>query len=92
LLENLPTESWERVERSPEIESLRDAYLTAGVVGPASRLDAEHIAAATIAGADMIVSWNFKHIVHFDKIKGYHGVNLIQGYAPIPIHSPPEVI
>jgi hypothetical protein len=92
LFESLPQENWERVEPSPAIRELRDAYLAAGVVGPASSLDAEHIAAATVGGADMIVSWNFKHIVHYDKIKGYHGVNLIQGYSPIPIHSPPEVI
>lgn len=40
----------------------------------------------------MIVSWNFKHIVHFDKISGYHGVNLLEGYKAIPIYSPLEVI
>lgn len=80
------------MESSPAIRELRDAYLAAGIVGPASRLDAEHIATATVAGADMIVSWNFKHIVHYDKIKGYHGVNPIQGYSAIPIHSPPDVV
>jgi hypothetical protein len=35
---------------------------------------------------------HFRHIVHFDKIRGYHGVNLLQGFGAIPIHSPPEVI
>ncbi|MBN2495757.1 MAG: PIN domain protein [Deltaproteobacteria bacterium] len=88
----LPPEQIEMQELSDEIERLRDAYLDAGVVGPASKLDAEHVACATVALADLIVSWNFKHIVHFDRIRAYHSVNLVQGYRPIPIHSPKEVI
>ena len=74
-----------------EIDHLRDAYLEAGIVGITSSADAEHIAAATVAGVDLIVSWNFKHIVHFDKIKQYHAVNIVEGYYPIPIHTPREV-
>ena len=59
---------------------------------PKSAADAEHIAAATVAGVDLMVSWNFKHIVHFDKIRGFEAVNLLQGYKPIRIHSPREVV
>jgi len=40
----------------------------------------------------MIVSWNFKHIVHFDKIRGFNAVNLREGYLPIEIRSPREII
>jgi hypothetical protein len=40
----------------------------------------------------MIVSWNFKHIVHYEKIRGFNAVNQLEGYAPIEIHSPLEVI
>lgn len=82
----------EYLEPSPEIDRLCEAYIQAGVVGVSSRNDASHIAAASIARVDMIVSWNFKHIVHFEKIRGYHGVNLLHGYGVIPIYSPPEVI
>lgn len=92
LLRSIPEEHRDVVELDTTIEELRDAYLAAGVVGPASAEDAEHIASATVAEADMIVSWNFRHIVHFDKIRGYHGVNLIHGYRAAPIHSPQEVI
>jgi len=92
LVSDIPQESMEIIEYSEEIESLRDAYLDAGVVGPASLLDAEHIASATVAAVDLIVSWNLKHIVHFEKIRGYHAVNLLLGYHSIPIHSPKEVI
>lgn len=92
LATDLPDEYVARIEPSGEIARLRDAYVTAGVVGPASLLDAEHIASASVAGVDLVVSWNFQHIVHFDKIRGYHAVNLLEGYRPIPIHSPREVI
>lgn len=89
---DIPPDRIEIQELSDEIEKLRDAYLKAGVVGPSSKLDAEHVACATVASADLIVSWNFKHIVHFDRIRAYHAVNLMEGYRPIPIHSPREVI
>ena len=45
-----------------------------------------------IAHADLIVSWNFRHIVHFDKIRGFNAVNLQEGYPLIDIRSPKEVI
>lgn len=40
----------------------------------------------------MIVSWNFKHIVHFDKMRGFNAVNLQEGYARLDIFSPLEVV
>jgi hypothetical protein len=53
--------------------------------------DGLHIALATIAEVDVLVSWNFKHIVHFDKIRLFNAVNLEQGYKPLQIYSPREV-
>ena len=92
ILPSLPGESVEHFPDHPEVVELRDAYIEAGVVGLGSREDAEHVAAASVADVDMIVSWNFRHIVHFDKINAYHGVNLIRGYKPVSIYSPKEVI
>ena len=63
VLADLSPTSHERIFLSDEIEQLRDAYLAHGVVGSAAKRDAEHIAAATVADVDLIVSWNFKHIV-----------------------------
>jgi len=71
---------------------LRGAYLTAKAVGPTHANDAHHVALATVARADMIVSWNFKDIVHFEKIKGFNTVNAARGCGPIAIHSPLEVV
>ncbi|MDP8238588.1 MAG: hypothetical protein P9X24_05830 [Candidatus Hatepunaea meridiana] len=69
LIQDLPDESVEMITLTDEIKALRDAYIEAGVVGRASFFDAEHIASATVADVDLIVSWNFKHIVHFQKIR-----------------------
>jgi predicted nucleic acid-binding protein len=77
---------------STEAVQLRDAYLAAGIVGPASRDDAQHVALATVLGCWSIVSWNFRHIVHARKIPLYNGINRVQGYTEIAIHTPQEVI
>ncbi|MBU1695120.1 MAG: PIN domain-containing protein [Verrucomicrobia bacterium] len=91
-LADIPKEFIETVASNPEVEALQQAYLEAKIVGPASAADAEHIAIATVARADMIVSWNFKHIVHYEKIAGYLSVNLRLGYGSIGIYSPQEVV
>lgn len=70
----------------------RDEHLKAGVVSNSCKSDAEHVVFASIAGVDFIISWNFKHIVHYDKIRGYQAVNLLNGYKPINFYSPKEVI
>jgi len=90
-LDTIPTGSLEYHEIGEEMERLQAAYLAAGVVGSASKADALHVAAATVLGADMIVSWNFKHIVNFQRIRGFNAVNLAQGYRTIDIYSPLEV-
>ena len=82
----------ERVAATPESEALAREYLEAKVVGPASFDDARHIAVATIMEVDLVVSWNFKHIVHYEKIMGYEGINLTRGYRSPRIHSPRELV
>ena len=77
---------------SEESNGLQQAYLDTGVVGPASRNDAAHIALATVFGAELVVCWNLKHIVHFEKIAGYKGVNSLRGYRSPKIYSPREVV
>jgi len=91
ILPGFPAVAVEVVELTDEIAMLRDAYIEAGVVGSGSLDDAMHVAAATVARADAIVSWNFKHIVSLDKMKAYNAVNLFQGYGILTIISPREV-
>ncbi len=57
-----------------------------------TRADAQHIAIATVARVDVLVSWNFKHIVNLSRIHGYNSVNLRQGYSMIEIRTPREVM
>ncbi len=59
---------------------------------PKSSDDALHVALATVSGCSLIVSWNFKHIVHFEKIPLYNAINAVNGFANIAIFSPLEVI
>lgn len=74
-----------------EALDLADAYLARGVLTPKFYDDATHIALATLAGVDLLVSWNFRHIVHYDKIRAFNAVNLERGYKPVQIYSPREV-
>ena len=71
---------------------LQEQYIAAGIVTEKSIQDALHVAIATIAECDLIVSWNFKHIVHYDKIPKYNAINILNGYKNIGIYSPLEVI
>lgn len=75
-----------------EVQRLQSAYIAASIVAPKWELDALHVALATVARCAIIVSWNFKHIVHFEKIAGYNTVNTRYGYSTLAIHSPHEVI
>ena len=72
--------------------ALQAAYLAEGILTEKSSSDALHVALATVAQAAVIVSWNFKHIVHFDKIRRYNAVSRLQGWHELSIHSPSEVI
>jgi len=74
-----------------EVRDLAAAYAQRRILPPKFSNDGLHIALATVAGLDLLVSWNFAHIVHFDKIRLFNAVNLEAGYKPISIHSPREV-
>ena len=91
ILDSISNERIEIVPLTAQIRELRDAYLKAGIVGKKSIDDATHVACASVATADAIVSWNFKHIVRLDKMKAYNQVNFSQGYAILTIVSPREV-
>jgi predicted nucleic acid-binding protein len=91
LFAELPDSTRERIAFTPEVEALAREYVARGVVPEARLEDCRHVAAATVARADAIVSWNFRHIVKLDKIKGYNQVNLLNGYGVLTIVSPKEV-
>jgi len=77
---------------SEEAIELQNAYLENQIVSSKYSDDALHVALATVSGCSLIVSWNFKHIVHFQKIPLYNAINIIHGYPQLTIVSPLEVI
>ena len=91
LIETMPSENRRRVELTEEIMALADSYISEGVVGQSSRNDCFHIALATIYRADILISWNFKHIVNVKRIRGYNMINLKYNYPTIDIRTPKEL-
>lgn len=75
-----------------EARALVQAYIAAGVLGKAREADAMHVAVASVAEADLLVSWNFRHIVNYDRIRKFNAVNALNGYQDIEIRSPSEVV
>lgn len=70
---------------------LAGIYQERQILTPKYHNDGVHIALATVAEVDVLVSWNFKHIVNFNKIRLFNAVNLEQGYKQVQIYSPREV-
>jgi hypothetical protein len=92
LLFRFSADFFERVELTDEAIKLAEKYVEEKVVGKTSIEDCRHIAIATIYKVDVLASWNFKHIVNLDRIKGYNSVNLRLGYTMIEIRSPKDLI
>jgi hypothetical protein len=70
---------------------LSEQYLSRKILTPKFRDDSLHIAIASLSMVDVLVSWNFKHIVHYDKIQLFNAVNIENGVKPISIYTPREV-
>jgi predicted nucleic acid-binding protein len=81
----------ERVALTEEARELAEMYIKEKVVGRTSIADCRHIALATIHKADVLVSWNFKHIVNLEKIRGYNSINFREGYQMTEIRTPNEI-
>lgn len=90
--QNLKDEHKEVILVSPESLQLAETYISENVVGQTSIDDCIHIATATLNKVDVLVSWNFKHIVNVYKIRGYNSVNLRLGYSTLDIRSPKEIV
>jgi hypothetical protein len=76
------------IEETEESMVLAKAYLEVGVVAERFEDDCRHVAMATVDRVDILLSWNCRHIVHYDKIRLFNAVNLIKGYHPLEIRTP----
>ena len=88
----IPAECLRFIEVDEEVEVLTQAYIGEKALGKSSENDAYHIALASVNRLDCLISWNFKHIVNFDKIKMFNSINLRLGYPLIDIRSPLEFL
>ena len=83
---------YEVIELTDDVVSLALEYIRENVVGQTSYDDCLHIAIATVSRLDLLVSWNFKHIVNIKRIRGYNGINIKNGDPTIEIRSPKDLI
>lgn len=90
LVKGLKSDLAEFIEITDEAIELATEYITEKVVGKTSFADCLHIALATINRSDFLISWNFKHIVNIQRIKGYNYINIKNGYKQLEIRSPRE--
>lgn len=74
-----------------EVRELLAIYQQRQILTDKCRNDMLHIAIATVEEVNILVSWNFKHIVRFDKIRSFNSTNVEAGYKPLEIYSPREV-
>jgi predicted nucleic acid-binding protein len=88
LVTSLKAENTEFMETNDEAVELATQYIAEKVVGQTSFADCLHIALATINRADYLISWNFKHIVNVQRIRGYNAINIKNGYKELEIRSP----
>jgi hypothetical protein len=80
------------VNITDEAINLAETYIKEGALTNKSYEDALHIALATLNKADVLASWNFKHIVNLERIRLYNSINLRLGYMVIEIRSPREIL
>lgn len=92
VLDELPEYAVEFVELDEDSAQLADEYIADGVVGPGSLIDAQQVAVASLSKVDVIVSWNFKHIVNLNRIRLFAATNIRHGWVTPEIRSPREVL
>ncbi|GBR76251.1 putative PIN domain protein [Candidatus Termititenax persephonae] len=90
--ENLKTLHYAEVQVNDEMRVLTEKYMAENIVSNNYYDDALHIAIATVLGVDVLVSWNFKHIVNLNKIRLFNAVNLKERYNVLEIRTPQEVL
>jgi predicted nucleic acid-binding protein len=90
--ELIPSDCYHYIEMADEVKALALLYISEKALGKASRNDAYHIALASVNRVDCLISWNFKHIVNYDKIKMFNAINMRFGYPLIDIRSPLEFL
>jgi len=88
----IPPDCLHYISVTDDVETLAQLYISEKALGKASENDAYHIALASVNRVDCLISWNFKHIVNFDKIRMFNAINMRFGYPLIDIRPPLEFL
>jgi len=92
IVDGISDECKKYVTLNNEMKELAKKYILEGVITSKNLVDAQHISIATITRADVLVSWNFRHIVNLNRIRSYNAVNLKSGFQMLEIRTPREVL
>jgi len=92
IIENIPESNLVKLSIDNESEQLAQIYIKENAITKKYADDARHIAIATVNNLDVLVSWNFKHIVNINRIHQYNAVNIRHKYKAIEIRTPREVV
>jgi len=87
----VPKTQTELLKETEQARELANAYISSGALGPAHYNDAMHVAIASLGKVDVIVSWNFKHMVNWGRIHAYNRINRKLGYPEIDIRTPENI-
>ena len=91
-LSRVPDQNIEVVQLGVESRELAETYIREGAISENMRADAQHITMASVARVEVLVSWNFRHIVNLQRIQAYNAVNLRTGHPAIEIRAPREIL
>ena len=74
-----------------EMKDLAQMYLDANIFTAVMFNDALHVAVAVLERQDVLLSWNFKHLVNRRRRAMISEVNISKGLPTIEILAPPEI-
>lgn len=92
LLSYLQQLSYHVIQTNEKTIELAEKFIDFGFLKRKSFDDCRHIAAAILAGCDVIVSWNFKHIVNVKTIRGIKVITTLEGYKDLLIYPPSALL
>jgi predicted nucleic acid-binding protein len=92
MVEKLGEIDFHVLEETDEINDLAGEYINHGVLTKKNIDDCLHIAGAVVTNCDIIISWNFKHLVNYRTINKVKVVNAVNHYKEISIISPPMLL
>lgn len=92
LLDYLEQIDYNIIETDKNTIELAGKFIDFGILKQKSFDDCQHIAAAILAGCDIITSWNFKHIVNVKTVRGVKVITTLEGYKDLLIYPPSGLI